>query len=66
MTDAKLLNRKKNQISDISDFYVSSYGRFYDVITPIFDVFFTITLKIKIGKKLHFGFHSIQHISHHP
>ena len=35
------LNRKKNQFSDFSDSYFSSYGRFSaifcDVITPIFD-----------------------------
>ena len=39
----KLLNQKKNQISDLSNFYFSSYGQFYDVITPIFDEFFTKT-----------------------
>ena len=30
------LNRKKNQISNFSFFYFSSYGHFCEVITPIF------------------------------
>ena len=47
------LNRKKNQISDFSDFYCSSYGHF---CTLIFDEFFMINQKIKI-------FHSFQHIA---
>ena len=37
------LNQKKNQILDFSDFYFSSYSHFCDVITPIFDEFFTKT-----------------------
>ena len=37
------LNRKKNQISGFSNFYFLSYGHFCDVITPIFDEFFTKT-----------------------
>jgi len=45
---------ESNEKSDFSDFYFSSC----DVIIPIFDEFFTITLKIKIGE--FFLFHSIQ------
>ena len=55
-----LMNRKKNQISDFSQFHFSSYGHF---CTLIFDEFFTITLKLKIRKLF---FHSIQHISYLP
>ena len=57
------LNQKKNQISD---FYFSSYGHFFYVITPSFDEFFMITRKIKIGEFFCYFFHSIQHTPHHP
>ena len=39
---------------------------FCDVITPIFDEFFTITRKIKNGEFFYYFSHSIQHTSHHP
>ena len=50
------LNRMKNKISDFSYFYFVSYGHFCDVITPIFDEFFTITRNIRIGE--FFSFYS--------
>ena len=62
----KMRNRLKRKKNQISDFYFSSYGHFSDVIPPIFNEFFTITQKIKIGEFFYHFFHSIQHTSHHP
>ena len=54
------LNREKNQISDISFFYFSSYVNFCDVLHPNFRWNFTITRKIKIVEffKLFFPLYS--------
>ena len=57
MKDADRLNRKKNQISDFSDFHFSRYGHFCTKYHPNFRWIFTITWKIKIGI---LTFHSIQ------
>ena len=46
------LNRKKNQISDFTDFYFSSYGHFSVILWrhhPKFQRNFTITRKLIIG-----------------
>ena len=43
-----------------SNFRFFDLWSFCDVITPIFDEFFTITQKMKIGKIFYFVFHSIQ------
>ena len=37
------------------------FGYFCDVITPIFDEFFTITRKIKIGEFFYYFSHTIPH-----
>ena len=42
----------------------SFFIHFCDVITPIFDEFFTITRKIEIGEFFYSYFPSIQHIPH--
>ena len=47
------LNRKKNHIPDFSDLYFSSYSHF---CTSVFDTFFTITRKIKIGDFFYYFF----------
>ena len=54
------LNRKGKIIKKFSDFYFSSYDHFCDVITPIFDEFFTINREKKIGEFLYsiFSFYS--------
>ena len=53
-----VLNRKKNLIFRFFRFYFLSYGHFYDVITPIFNEFFIITWKIKIGEFIYYFFSS--------
>ena len=53
------LNRKKNQISGLFDFYFSSYGHFWSFMysnVSNFRWIFTLIRKIKIGKLF---FHSV-------
>ena len=54
-----VLNRKKNHISDFSDFLFFELWSFLYWKHPNFRWIFTITWKIKIEKLI---FHSIQHI----
>ena len=57
-----ILNGKKNQISDFSDFYFSSCGNFLVILvtsSPQFSMNFHDNLKNKNSKKIYFVFHSI-------
>ena len=61
------LNRKKNQGSNFSDFYLFELCSFLIICvlkTVNYRWIFTITLKIKIGKIGKSIFHSYQHIAH--
>ena len=58
-----VLNRKKNHISDFSDFYFLSYGQFCTENCQ-FSMHFHDSSKIKIRKIRKLIFHSIQHLAH--
>ena len=64
----KDLNRKKNQIVGLINFYFSSYGHFSVILWshhPNFRSNFATTRKIKIGNIFYYFSHSIRNIAHH-
>ena len=59
------LNRKKNQFSNFSDFYFSSYGHLSVLFLKKSPQFSMMTRKIKIEEFFYYSSRSIQNIPHH-